>query len=76
MNDGINLSNLSLPKTQNILSRVFDALVLKKYTLKNKKLKIIDGNYRYILWLSNDKPKKLYIYEYKNNKLIKRHWYR
>ncbi len=76
MNDGINLSNLSLPKTQNILSRVFDALVLKKYTVKNKKLKITDGNYSYVLWLSNDKPKKLYIYEYKNNKLIKRHWYR
>ncbi len=79
MNDGLDISGLVLPKTGHILSRVFEKLTLKNYKRVDKKIKklyINDGEYKYILWLSHDKPAKLYIAEYKNDIFIKKHWYR
>jgi len=78
MNDKIDLSGLSLPKTDHILSRVFEKLAKKQYKIVDKnsmKIKIIDGDYKYIMWLSPGKLKKVYIDEYKNNELVKRHWF-
>lgn len=79
MNDDLNLSGLVLPKTTHILSRVFEKLAQKKYEvidIKNKKIRINDGVYMYILWLSDEKPAKVYIGEYKNKIFLKKHWYR
>lgn len=79
MNDGLDLSGLVLPKTTHILSKVFEKLAQKKYEViedKNKKLRINDGKYMYIVWLSHDKPSKVYIGEYKNGLFLKKHWYR
>ena len=78
MNDGINLQNLSLPKTPHILSRVFEKISSGQYKITdkvNKKIEITDGEYKYILWLSNDVKRKMYIDEYKQDMLLKRHWY-
>ncbi len=78
MNDDIDLSTLSLPKTDHILSRVFDKVAKGKYKIVNKrdkKIKIIDGDFTYIMWLSNNKPKRVYIDEFKNGNFVKRHWF-
>ncbi len=79
MMDGIDLSNLLMPKTDHILSRVFDKLSQKSYKLldkSNNKIEIQDGEYRYILWNSNDLVKKVYIDEYRGDVIFKRHWFR
>lgn len=79
MNDNIKLTGLTLPKTNHILSRVFEKLAQNQYTKDHDKLKNIqinDGIYKYILWLSGDKPPKVYIDEYKNGMLVKKHWFR
>ena len=75
-NDGLDLSGLVLPKTEHILSRVFEKLAQKKYKIIQNKITINDKPYRYILWLSSDLPAKLYIDEYKDTLFIKRHWFR
>jgi len=79
MNDHINLSGLVLPKTTHILSRVFQKLTKNRYKIldkKSNKLEISDYPFIYILWLSSDKPAKVYIQEYKESNLIKIHWFR
>jgi len=76
MNDGLDLSGLVLPKTEHILSRVFEKLVQKRYKVIKNKIIIDDKPYRYILWLSSDLPAKLYIDEYKDMMFLKRHWFR
>jgi len=73
MNDRVDIANLVLPKTSHILSRVFEKLSKKDYKVDKTKVVIKDGIYKYILFLNDDKPRKLYIFEYKNNKLIKKH---
>ena len=76
MNDGIDLQGLRLPRTANILSIVFENLVKKNYkTIKGNKIEINLKNSKYILWRSNGNPPKVYINEYKNGILLKRHWY-
>ncbi len=78
MNDNINISNLRLPRTQNILSIVFENLAKHNYTLLNKtikKIKISAGNKTYILWRTGSMPPKVIIDEYKDGVLLKRHWY-
>ena len=76
MLDGIHLQDLRLPKTDHILSRVFDELAQGNYTLdKEKKVIINTPSMNYILWLGGQKPQKMYIDEMKDTKLIKRHWY-
>ncbi len=76
MNDGLDLSGLILPKTEHILSRVFEKLSQKRYKIIQNKIVINDKPYRYILWLSSDMPAKLYIDEYKDTIFVKRHWFR
>lgn len=78
MHDDINLKELRLPRTNHVLSRVFENLATDNYEVLDKtmrKLKIVTPESEYILWLSNDEPRKVYIDEYQNGKLIQRHWY-
>lgn len=76
MLDGINLQDLRLPKTDHVLSRVFEELARGNYVIENdKKVMIQTGSMKYVLWLENQKPQKMYVDEMKEAKLIKRHWY-
>jgi len=75
MHDGINLKELRLPRTEHVLSRVFEELAKGNYTTKENKVEVVTPAMDYLLWLSNDEPKKVYIDELKNGKLILRHWY-
>ncbi len=78
MNDGIDLSNLRLPRTSYLLSVVFENIVKKNYKIidkTTKKIKIVLKNRTYILWRSSTKPIKIFIDEYKDGILLKTHWY-
>lgn len=77
MNDGIDLKNLRLPKSEHILSIVFENLVQKNYTtLENKKLQIKTDTKEYIIWLSTDDEQEVvHVDEYKDAQIVKRHWY-
>ncbi len=76
MLDGINLQDLRLPKTDHLLSRVFEELARGNYTIDDaKKVVIKTPSLNYILWLEHQKPQKMYIDEMNDTKLIKRHWY-
>lgn len=78
MIDGINLKGIRLPRTSYILSIVFENIVKGNYKVldigKNK-IEIDQKDKKYILWRSSDKQPKVYIDEYKDNTLVKRHWY-
>ena len=79
MCDGSELKGLKLPLTDHILSEVFYYLSQGHYDIiekDTKEVKISTESKNYLLWLSKDSPAKVYIDEYKNNELIKRHWYR
>lgn len=75
MHDGINLQELKLPRTDHVLSKVFESLSQGNYEIVDKKVQITTPEMDYLLYLVGDEPKKVYIDEYKNGKLIKRHWY-
>ncbi len=75
MLDGINLKELRLPRTEHLLSRVFEELAKGNYTAADQKVSISTPTMDYLLWLSEDQPKKVYIDELKNGKLVDRHWY-
>lgn len=75
MNDGINLQELKLPRTDHVLSKVFENLSQGNYEIVDKKVQIITPEMDYLLYLIGEEPKKVFIDEYKNGKLIKRHWY-
>jgi len=75
MHDGINLKELKLPRTDHVLSKVFESLSQGHYEIVDKKVQIMTPEVDYLLYLVGEEPKKVYIDEYKNGKLIKRHWY-
>jgi len=78
MNDNINLTNMRLPRTNYILSIIFENLVNNNYFIINKHDKIIEidvAHKKYIMWLSKTKPTKVFIKEYKDNVLLKTRWY-
>ncbi|AFL68764.1 hypothetical protein [Sulfurospirillum barnesii] len=75
MHDGINLKELNLPRTEHVLSRVFEELSKGNYRTVEKGIEITTPQMEYRLWLSNDEPKKAYIDEYKEGKLVQSHWY-
>ena len=78
MVDRISLKNIRLPRTSYILSIVFENIVKKNYKVldsSKNKIEINVKNQKYILWISNNKPPKVFIDEYKDNTLVKRHWY-
>ena len=75
MHDNINLKELKLPRTNHVLSRVFEQLSKGNYVTVDKRIEIKTPEMSYLLWLSDDDPKKVYIDENKDGKLVKRHWY-
>lgn len=75
MNDDINLKELRLPRTEHVLSRVFEELAKGNYEQVDGKVEIRTPEMDYVLWLSDDSPKKVYIDENSEGKLVERHWY-
>lgn len=75
MHDAINVKELKLPRTNHVLSRVFEQLSKGNYNSVEKRVEISTPEMNYVLWLSDDEPKKVYIDEIKDGKLVKRHWY-
>ena len=71
--DNLNLNNFDLPDTDYLISHIF-------YEIKHNNYKKL-GNI-YIIQYDDEiykvykKGTKLFVDEYKNNKLIKRHWFR
>jgi len=71
--DNLSLDAFSLPETDYILSKVFWAIKLKDYKKEKDKFVIIIDEKRVYVYKKED---KFFVDEYKENKLIKRHWYR
>ncbi len=75
MNDGIDLKNLRLPRSDHTLSVVFENLVTKNYTEEDGKIIIKAGSKEYRVWISDQKKKVVNVEEYVDGKQIKIHWY-
>lgn len=75
MLDNINLKELKLPRTNHVLSKVFEQLSKGNYETVDNRIEITTPEMNYLLWLSDDDPKKVYIDENKDGKLVKRHWF-
>ena len=78
MIDDFDLSHLKLPTSPHLLSHVFEQLSMKQYKLLSKEPKSIEidaGEKKFILSVSDDKPKKIFIDEYSSTGEFKRHWY-
>jgi len=71
--DNMDINDFNFPYTQNILSDVFMALKNGNYEKKKDFYIIKKDNYIIKMYKKND---RMIIEKYKNNKLIKRHWYR
>ena len=75
MNDGIDLKNLRLPRSDHPLSVVFENLVKNNYSNIDGKLVIKVGSKEYRVWLSDTKKRVVNVEEYIDGKKIKTHWY-
>jgi len=75
MNDGIDLKNLKLPRSNHTLSIIFENLVLKSYTKEDGKLVIKTDEKEYKVWISDSKKKVVNVEEFIDGKKIKTHWY-
>jgi len=75
MHEGADLSFYTLPKTEHILSKVFEAIKSKDFTLviQNPKKLHIGGNKDYIEVYENE---KIYVDVFENGKKIQEHRYR
>jgi hypothetical protein len=78
MIDGIDLSGFRLPKYDHVLSVVFDKLSKGDYKSLGgvtNMIKIDEGERTIFISISDDKPARVLVDEYKDAKLLKRHWY-
>lgn len=78
MLDDINVTRLTLPYSNHILSLVFTNLAEKNYKILSKKpkmIKIIDGEKNILVSISDDTPHKILIDVYEGSVLTKRHWF-
>jgi len=75
MNDGIDLKNLRLPRSDHTLSIVFENLVTENYTNKGGKIIIKTDSKEYRVWISDAKKKVVNVEEYIAGEKIKTHWY-
>lgn len=75
MNDNIDLNNLRLPRSNHVLSIVFENLVKKNYIEIDGKLVIRIDSKEYMIWIDNSKKRVVHVDEYVDNKRVKRHWY-
>jgi len=71
--DNMDISDFDFPYTKNILSDVFVALKNGNYEKKKDFYIIKKDNYLIKMYKKNG---RMIIEKYKNNKLIKRHWYK
>jgi len=73
--DGVDISYINLPKTNYILSKIFDKFIRGKYDFKNGSYWFSDDtniDFKYKLSIEKEnKIKKMYLRTYKNNKIIK-----
>ena len=75
MYEGVDLSQYSLPKTEHILSIIFDAIKNKRYTvIRNKPKHLRIGNEENYIDLSVEK--KIHVDVYQNKTKIQEHRYR
>ena len=78
MIDGLVLSNLKLPASNHLLSRVFEQLSQGQFTIVSETPKLVEINEngrRVILSVSDDEPKRVLIDEYTTTGELERHWY-
>jgi hypothetical protein len=78
MIDDVDISHLTLPSSRHLLSRVFEHLSSKEYTVLSKRPKLIEINdhgRKIIVSISDDEPIKVLIDEYTSSGELKRHWY-
>ena len=75
MNDGIDLKNLRLPRSEHILSIVFENLVKETYTKEDSKIIIKLGKKEYKVWISDSKKRVVNVEEYIDGEKIRTHWY-
>lgn len=78
MIDGLSLENLRLPASSHLLSRVFEKLSSKDYTVLStfpKLIEIDDNGRKIMLSTSDDEPIKVLVDEYSIDGELKRHWY-
>jgi hypothetical protein len=73
--DNIDLSNLSLPKANHFLSKIFENLSNKNYIKQNSDYIIKTDNKKYILRALKNSNNKIEIEIYNNNKLLSKHIY-
>ena len=78
--DGKELNNLKLPKTEFVLSRIFNLFVKKEYRVEEDTYILIDSNkkdIRYEVYIKESKQSKNYmiIDIYQNDKFTKRYQY-
>jgi hypothetical protein len=78
MIDDVDISHLTLPSSRHLLSRVFEHLSSKEYTVLSQRPKLIEINdhgRKIIVSISDDEPIKVLIDEYTSSGELKRHWY-
>lgn len=74
--DGIDLRDYALPKYDHVLSIVFDHVARNDFTRMGRgMLRIEAGTLRILVSVSDDKPARLLMDEYRGAKLVRRHWY-
>lgn len=78
MVDDLSLESLRLPVSSHLLSRVFEKLSAKQYTVLSTSPKLIeidDNGKKIMLSTSDDEPVKVLVDEYSVEGELKRHWY-
>ncbi len=75
MNDGIELKNLRLPRSEHVLSVVFEHLATYNYTKIGEKIVIKTDSKEYIVWISSKQKRVVHVEEYQHGKKIKTHRY-
>lgn len=78
MIDNIDMSNLSLPISEHILSKIFEKVSAGEYEviiLKPKMIKIELETRTLMISISDDEVIKILVDEYENGELMVRHWY-
>ena len=75
MNDGINLKNLRLPRSNHTLSIVFENLAKNNYTKEEGKIAIKIDSKKYIVWITDEKKRVVHVDVYEYGQKIKSHWY-
>ena len=71
--DGISLDGFNLPMTDYLLSYIFHKIKNNQFVKKGNKIVIKKGDITYMVYRRKD---KMFVDEYKDNRLIKKRWYK